>query len=102
MKVALVLALVACAAAMPSPDPGFVYSYTHPLAYSSYPIVKTVKADTPPAPSPRLLLRSQPSPQLRVPLRPPYGLPYSYPTPTPTWSRPTRPPRRNLWLRRKL
>ncbi|XP_069993625.1 uncharacterized protein [Penaeus vannamei] len=76
MKATLVLALVACAAAMPSPDPGFVYSYTHPLAYSSYPIVKTVKADTPASTLPLVYSYGH---NLPLNYGYPYGLPYTYP-----------------------
>nr|XP_027225486.1 uncharacterized protein LOC113817631 [Penaeus vannamei] len=79
MKVALVLALVACAAAMPSPDPGFVYSYTHPLAYSSYPSSRLSRQTPPPAP-PLVYSYGHNLPlNYGYPYGLPYGLPYSYP-----------------------
>ncbi|XP_063596146.1 uncharacterized protein LOC134773007 isoform X1 [Penaeus indicus] len=76
MKVALVLALAACAAAMPSPDPGFVYPYGYPLAYSSYPLVKTVKAQTPASTAPIVYSYGH---NLPLTYGYPYSFPYSYP-----------------------
>ncbi|XP_063596145.1 uncharacterized protein LOC134773007 isoform X3 [Penaeus indicus] len=76
MKATLVLALAACAAAMPSPDPGFVYPYGYPLAYSSYPLVKTVKAQTPASTAPLVYSYGH---NLPLTYGYPYSFPYSYP-----------------------
>nr|XP_027224384.1 uncharacterized protein LOC113816218 [Penaeus vannamei] len=88
MKVMLVLALVACAAAMPSPHPGFVYSYGHPYVHSSYPVVNSAKAHTPASTVPLVYPYGHNLPQTYTyphtfpytfPNTFPYSFPYTYP-----------------------